>query len=141
KHATDVTNASRTMLFDIERLDWDMDLLDAFAIPRPILPDALDTGADYGMAASDFLGAAIPIAALAGDQQAALIGQACFRPGMIKSTYGTGAFALVNIGAAPLPSRHRLLTRAAYRRDGCTAYALGGSIFGAGSAAAWRADA
>ncbi len=140
RHATDVTNAARTMLFDIGRLAWDAELLDAFAIPRALLPEVLDTGADFGTAAPDVLGSAIPIAALAGDQQAALIGQGCFRPGMIKSTYGTGAFALLNIGAAPVPSRHRLLTTVAYRLAGRTAYALEGSIFVAGAAVQWLRD-
>ena len=97
-HATDVTNAARTMLFDIRRFAWDEELLDAFRIPRAILPEVLDTGADFGTASPELFAAAIPIAALAGDQQAALIGQGCFKPGMIKSTYGTGAFALLNIG-------------------------------------------
>jgi glycerol kinase len=140
RHATDVTNAARTMLFDIGRLDWDAELLDAFAIPRAILPEVLDTGADFSATAPDLLGSATPIAALAGDQQAALIGQGCFRPGMIKSTYGTGAFALVNIGAAPLASRHRLLTTVGYRLAGHTAYALEGSIFVAGAAVQWLRD-
>src|SRR6516164_2036729 len=99
RHATDVTNASRTMLFDIGRLDWDSELLDAFGIPLAILPEVLDTAADYGATTSELLGAAIPIAGIAGDQQSAAIGQACFQPGMIKTTYGTGAFALLNIGA------------------------------------------
>jgi len=89
RHATDVTNAARTMLFDIRRFAWDAELLDAFDIPRAVLPDVLDTGADYGATAPDMFGAAIPIAGMAGDQQAAAIGQGCFRPGMIKSTYGT----------------------------------------------------
>jgi glycerol kinase len=140
RHATDVTNAARTMLFDIGRLDWDPELLDAFAIPRAILPEVFDTGAEFGTTAPDFLGAAIPIAALAGDQQAALIGQGCFRPGMIKSTYGTGAFTLLNIGAAPVASRHRLLTTIGYRLAGRTAYALEGSIFIAGAAVQWLRD-
>jgi glycerol kinase len=92
RHATDVTNAARTMLFDIRRLTWDTELLEAFGIPRALLPEVLDTDADYGATAPDVFGAAIPIAGLTGDQQAAAIGQACFRPGMIKTTYGTGAF-------------------------------------------------
>jgi glycerol kinase len=140
RHATDVTNAARTMLFDIARLDWDAELLEAFAIPRAIMPEVLDTGADFGLPEIELFGAAIPIAAIAGDQQAALIGQACFRPGMIKSTYGTGAFALVNIGEKPLPSRHRLLTTVGYRLAGRTAYALEGSIFVAGAAVQWLRD-
>jgi glycerol kinase len=140
RHATDVTNASRTMLFDIRRLAWDADLLDAFGIPPAILPEVLDTGADYGATTQELLGAAIPIAGMAGDQQAAMIGQACFRPGMIKSTYGTGAFALLNIGREPAVSRHQLLTTIAYRLGGDTAYALEGSIFVAGAAVQWLRD-
>src|SRR6516165_10544921 len=140
RHATDVTNAARTMLFDIRRFTWDAGLLDAFGIPRALLPEVLDTGADYGSTTRDLFGAAIPIAGLAGDQQAAAIGQACFRPGMIKTTYGTGAFALLNIGAEPSVSRHKLLTTIAYRLGGETAYALEGSIFVAGAAVEWLRD-
>ena len=140
RHATDVTNAARTMLFDIRRLAWDPELLEAFAIPRAMLPDVLDTGADYGATDPDLFGAAIPIAGVAGDQQAAAIGQACFRPGMIKATYGTGAFALLNIGPEPTVSRHQLLTTIAYRLGGETAYALEGSIFVAGAAVQWLRD-
>ncbi len=140
RHASDVTNAARTMLLDINRLAWDDDLLDAFHIPRAILPEVLDTGADFGSTAPGLLDAEIPVAALAGDQQAALIGQGCFRPGMIKSTYGTGAFALVNLGSEPIASRHRLVTTIAYRLGGHTAYALEGSIFVAGAAVQWLRD-
>jgi glycerol kinase len=140
RHAMDVTNASRTMLFDIRRLAWDTDLLETFGVPPAILPEVLDTGAEHGVATPDLLGAAIPITAMAGDQQAALIGQACFQPGMIKSTYGTGAFALLNIGREPATSRHRLLTTIAYRLGGETAYALEGSIFVAGAAVKWMRD-
>jgi len=140
RHATDVTNAARTMLFDIGRLDWDAELLAACDIPHALLPEVLDTGAEFGTSAPELLGAAIPIAALAGDQQAALIGQACFRPGMIKSTYGTGAFALMNIGPEPAASPHRLLTTVGYRLAGRTAYALEGSIFVAGAAVQWLRD-
>ena len=140
RHATDVTNAARTMLFDIRRFAWDAELLDAFEIPRALLPEVLDTGADYGATMPHLFGTAIPIAGLAGDQQAAAIGQACFRPGMIKTTYGTGAFALLNIGGAPTRSRHKLLTTIAYRLDGETAYALEGSIFVAGAAVEWLRD-
>jgi glycerol kinase len=140
RHATDVTNASRTMLFDIGRLDWDSGLLDTFGIPPAILPEVLDTAADYGTTTSELLGAAIPIAGIAGDQQSALIGQACFRPGMVKSTYGTGAFALLNVGSEPVTSFHRLLTTIAYRLGGKTAYALEGSIFVAGAAVKWLRD-
>ncbi|MFL5267116.1 MAG: glycerol kinase GlpK [Stellaceae bacterium] len=140
RHATDVTNASRTMLFDIRRLEWDAALLQAFGIPLAVLPEVVDTDADHGNATPDLLGAAIPITGVAGDQQAALIGQACFRPGMVKSTYGTGAFALLNIGGEPTVSRHRLLTTIAYRLGGETAYALEGSIFVAGAAVQWLRD-
>ncbi len=139
-HATDVTNASRTMLFDIRRLAWDEELLAAFGIPAALLPEPRDTDGDFGSTDAALFGAAIPIAGVAGDQQAALIGQACFRPGMIKSTYGTGAFALLHTGAAPAVSRHRLLTTPAYRLAGETAYALEGSIFIAGAAVQWLRD-
>jgi glycerol kinase len=139
-HATDPTNAARTMLFDIHQLDWDQELLDAFDIPRAMMPEIRDTAGDFGGTSGELLGAVIPIAALAGDQQAALIGQACFRPGMIKSTYGTGAFALLNVGDEPVRSRHRLLTTVAYRLAGRTAYALEGSIFVAGAAVTWLRD-
>jgi glycerol kinase len=139
-HATDVTNAARTMLFDIRRLDWDQELLDGFDIPRAMLPEIRDTAGDFGTATADLLGAAVPIAALAGDQQAALIGQGCFRQGMTKSTYGTGAFVLLNVGATPVRSRHRMLTTVAYRLGGHTAYAFEGSIFVAGGAITWLRD-
>jgi glycerol kinase len=139
-HATDLTNASRTMLFDLHRLAWDDELLDGFGIPRAILPELRDTAGDFGTVLPELFGAAIPIAAMAGDQHAALIGQACFRPGMVKSTYGTGAFALLHTGAAPARSRHRLLTTLAYRLGGETAYALEGSIFFAGAAVQWLRD-
>ncbi len=140
RHQTDATNASRTMLYDLHRLDWDAALLDAFGVPAAILPEVCDTGADYGVTLPALFGDAIPIAGIAGDQQAALIGQACFRPGMVKSTYGTGAFALVHTGAHPAASSHRLLTTIAYRLDGETAYALEGSIFIAGAAVQWLRD-
>jgi glycerol kinase len=139
-HATDATNAARTMLYDIRRFAWDAELLDAFGIPAAILPEVRNTGADYGMTAPKILRQSVPIAALAGDQQAATIGQACFRTGMLKSTYGTGAFALLNTGAAPVASKHGLLTTVAYRLHGETAYALEGSIFIAGAAVQWLRD-
>ncbi len=139
-HATDVTNASRTMLFDLRRLAWDDGLLGAFGIPAAILPEARDTDGDFGATAPELFGDAIPIAGVAGDQQAAAIGQACFRPGMLKSTYGTGAFALLHTGAAPAASGHRLLTTLAYRLAGETADALEGSIFIAGAAVEWLRD-
>ena len=140
RHATDVTNASRTMLFDLHRLAWDDELLQAFGIPPALLPEIRDTDADYGETAPGLFGAPIPIAGVAGDQQAATIGQACFRPGMVKSTYGTGAFALLHTGARPAVSNNRLLTTVAYRLGGETAYALEGSIFIAGAAVQWLRD-
>ncbi len=140
RHQTDVTNASRTMLYDLHRLEWDAALLDGFGIPAALLPEVRDTGADYGSTLPALFGDAIPIAGVAGDQQAALIGQACFRPGMVKSTYGTGAFALMHTGATPAGSSHKLLTTIAYRLGGETAYALEGSIFVAGAAVQWLRD-
>jgi glycerol kinase len=140
RHVTDLTNASRTMLFDIRRLCWDEDLLELFGIPPAVLPEVLDNTGDFGSTAPELLGTAIPITGIAGDQQAALIGQACFRPGMVKSTYGTGAFALLNTGREPAVSRHRLLTTIAYRLKGEMAYALEGSIFVAGAAVKWLRD-
>ncbi len=140
RHLTDVTNASRTMLFNIRRLGWDDDLLEAFGIPPAVLPEVLDTAGDFGITIPELLGAAVPLAGVAGDQQAALIGQACFRPGMVKSTYGTGAFALLNTGREPANSRHRLLTTVAYRFGGETTYALEGSIFVAGASVKWLRD-
>jgi glycerol kinase len=140
RHATDVTNASRTMLFDLHRLAWDDELLDRFGIPRALLPEVCDSDAAHGATLPELFGDAIPIAGVAGDQQAALIGQACFRPGMVKSTYGTGAFALLNTAAKPAASRHRMLTTVAYRVAGQTAYALEGSIFIAGAAVQWLRD-
>jgi glycerol kinase len=139
-HATDVTNASRTMLFDLRRLAWDDDLLGAFGIPRALLPETRDNTSDFGATDRGLFGHPIPIAGIAGDQQAAAIGQACFRPGMVKSTYGTGAFALIHTGAEPAQSRHQLLTTLAYRLRGDTAYALEGSIFIAGAAVQWLRD-
>ena len=139
-HATDVTNASRTMIFDLHRLDWDDELLDAFRIPRALLPEVRDTDADYGTTELGLFDREIALAGVAGDQQAALIGQACFRPGMVKSTYGTGAFALLNTGAEPAASGHGLVTTIGYRLGGATAYALEGSIFIAGAAVQWLRD-
>jgi glycerol kinase len=140
RHLTDATNAARSMLFDIRRLAWDDELLAAFGIPRALLPEMRDSGDDYGTMARELLGSEIPIAGVAGDQQAALIGQACFRPGMVKSTYGTGAFALLHTGGEAMPSTHRLLTTIAYRLPGETAYALEGSIFIAGAALGWLCE-
>jgi glycerol kinase len=139
-HATDATNAARTLLYDIHKGDWDDDLLALFGAPRSLLPDVRDCAAEFGVAAAEHFGVALPILGVAGDQQAALIGQACFRPGMAKSTYGTGAFVLLNTGEQAVASRHNLLTTIAYQWDGRRAYALEGSIFSAGSAVQWLRD-
>ena len=136
-HATDVTNASHTMLFDLRRLAWDDELLAALGVPRAVLPETMDSDGDFGETAPELFGGPIPIAGVAGDQHAAVIGQACFRPGLVKSTYGTGAFALVNTGPMPARSRHRLIATLCYRLRGETAYALEGSIFTAGAALDW----
>jgi glycerol kinase len=139
-HATDVTNASRTLLFDIRRQSWDGELCRLFGIPEPMLPEVHDNSQIFGMADSGLLGREVPIAGIAGDQQAALFGQACFEPGSVKSTYGTGCFMLLNTGADAVPSENRLLTTPAYRRDGKMTYALEGSIFVAGAAVKWLRD-
>lgn len=139
-HATDVTNASRTMLFDIHRHRWDADLCELLRVPMAILPVVHDNAHLFGTTDTALFGAPIPIAGMAGDQQAALFGQACFDPGMAKSTYGTGCFLLLNTGTEAIASRHRLLTTPAYRLDGRTTYALEGSIFVAGAAVKWLRD-
>ncbi|KQM31762.1 glycerol kinase GlpK [Sphingomonas sp. Leaf10] len=139
-HATDVTNASRTMLFDIHRGAWDAELCRLLGVPMAMLPVVQDNAHLFGTTAPDLFGAAIPIAGMAGDQQAALFGQACFRRGMAKSTYGTGCFMLLNTGEDAVASRHRLLTTPAYRLAGRTTYALEGSIFVAGAAIKWLRD-
>lgn len=139
-HATDATNASRTMLFDIHTQDWDDDLLALFRVPRSMMPEVKDCAAEYGTIDPDILGVGVPIRGVAGDQQAATIGQACFQPGNMKSTYGTGCFALLNTGETACASENRLLTTVAYRLDGKTTYALEGSIFVAGAAVQWLRD-
>ncbi len=139
-HATDATNAARTMLFDIKRQAWDPELLELFRVPAEVLPEVRDSDGDFGTTPKDLFGAPIPIRGIAGDQQAATVGQACFRPGMTKSTYGTGCFALMNTGADAVLSRNRLLTTIAYRIGGKTTYALEGSIFVAGAAVQWLRD-
>ena len=139
-HATDATNAARTALFDIYKGTWDDDLLAAFRVPRQVLPEVRDCNAQFGTADAALLGAAIPILGMAGDQQAATMGQACFAPGMMKSTYGTGCFALLNTGSTAVASRNRLLTTIAYQLDGKRTYALEGSIFIAGAAVQWLRD-
>ncbi len=140
RHVTDATNAARTLIYDIARNRWDDELLAILGIPAALLPEVLDTAADFGTTETDLFGAAIPIHGVAGDQQAATIGNACFAPGMFKSTYGTGCFALLNTGADIVPSKNRLLTTIAYRLDGETTYALEGSIFMAGATVQWLRD-
>lgn len=139
-HATDATNASRTMLFNIKTQSWDDDLLALFNIPRSLLPDVHDNVHNFGQSVSELLGRSYTIGGMAGDQQSALIGQACFEPGMVKSTYGTGCFALMNIGQDFRPSQNRLLTTQAYRLQGQSHYAIEGSIFVAGAAIQWLRD-
>jgi len=139
-HATDATNASRTLLFDIRRGRWDDELLRILAIPRSVLPQVLDCSAGFGVTDPELFGGAIPIYGIAGDQQAATIGQACFAPGMVKTTYGTGCFALLNTGATPIASRNKLLTTIAYQLAGTRSYALEASIFVAGAAVQWLRD-
>jgi glycerol kinase len=139
-HVTDVTNAARTMLFDIHKQDWDDELLALFRIPREVLPEVTGNSEDFGVCESAILGAGVPITGIAGDQQSASIGQACLSAGMTKSTYGTGAFILMNTGETPVDSGHRLLSTIAYRIDGRTSYALEGSIFVAGAAIQWLRD-
>jgi glycerol kinase len=138
QHLTDVTNASRTMLFNITQDKWDESLLDLFSVPRSMLPEVCDNVHDFGV--TNILGGEINIGGVAGDQQAALIGQCCFSPGEVKSTYGTGCFMIVNTGEEPLFSENRLLTTIGYRFEGKTSYALEGSIFVAGSAMQWLRD-
>jgi glycerol kinase len=140
-HATDVTNASRTSLFDIRANRWDGELCRLFGVPEAILPEVHENSRVFGATAASLFDAPIPIAGIAGDQQAALFGQACFAPGMAKSTYGTGCFLLLNTGAEAVRSRHRLLTTPAWRSAGQTTYALEGSIFVAGAAVKWLRDA
>jgi glycerol kinase len=140
-HATDVTNASRTMLLNLRELAWDDTLLKLFAIPRAVLPEVRDSAGEFGETDKELFGAPIPIMGVAGDQQAATFGQACFAPGDVKSTYGTGCFALVNTGAGVPVSNNRLLSTVAYRAAGKTAYAIEGSIFVAGAVVQWLRDA
>jgi glycerol kinase len=137
-HATDATNASRTLLFDINRGDWDDELLRLFGVPRAMLPQVHDCAAEFGVSAH--LGGAVAVRGIAGDQQAALIGQGCFAPGMVKSTYGTGCFVLLHTGREAVVSRHRLLTTIACQLQGARTYALEGAIFVAGAAVQWLRD-
>ncbi len=139
-HATDATNASRTLLYDIHKGAWDDELLRLLRVPRAMLPEVRDSAADFGMTTADILGSPVRIAGIAGDQQAATVGQACFEPGMLKSTYGTGCFALLNTGDRPIASVNRLLTTVAYQLNGKRTYALEGAIFVAGAAVQWLRD-
>ena len=139
-HATDATNASRTLLYDIHEGCWSEELLELIRVPAGVLPAVRDSAADFGETQADIFGAPIRIAGIAGDQQAATVGQACFSPGMMKSTYGTGCFALLNTGDAAVRSTNRLLTTIAYQLNGKPTYALEGSIFVAGAAVQWLRD-
>ncbi|RYG90590.1 glycerol kinase [Loktanella sp. IMCC34160] len=139
-HVTDATNAARTMLYDIHNGRWSRTICDLFDIPMDMLPEVKDCAADFGVTRPDLFGREIPILGVAGDQQAATVGQACFEPGMLKSTYGTGCFALLNTGDTPVTSNNRLLTTIAYQLDGKSTYALEGSIFIAGAVVQWLRD-
>jgi glycerol kinase len=139
-HATDATNASRTLMYDIRLGRWDESLLSLMRVPAAVLPEVKDCAAEFGLTDSSILGAAVPVRGIAGDQQAATIGQACFEPGMMKATYGTGCFALLNTGADLVASKHRLLTTIAYQLGGQRTYALEGAIFVAGAAIQWLRD-
>ena len=139
-HVTDATNASRTMLYDIRKGEWSADMCKLFNVPQDMLPEVRDSSGEFGTTRPDLFGRPIPILGVAGDQQAATVGQACFDPGMMKSTYGTGCFALLNTGDQAIRSTNRLLTTIAYRLDGKTTYALEGSIFIAGAVVQWLRD-
>ncbi|ROU03418.1 glycerol kinase GlpK [Histidinibacterium lentulum] len=139
-HVTDATNAARTMLYDIHKGRWSRTICDLFDIPVEMLPEVRDCAAEFGMTRADLFGREIPILGVAGDQQAATLGQACFEPGMVKSTYGTGCFAVLNTGDAPVASTNKLLTTIAYQLGGRPTYALEGSIFIAGAVVQWLRD-
>ena len=139
-HATDATNAARTLLYDIRKGRWSKTICDLLDIPMQMLPQVRNSADDFGHARADLFGREIPIRGVAGDQQAATVGQACFKPGMLKSTYGTGCFALLNTGDTPVVSKNRLLTTIAYQLDGTPTYALEGSIFVAGAVVQWLRD-
>lgn len=140
-HATDASNAARTMIYDIHRNCWDDQLCELLAVPQSLLPEVKDCSADFGTTSPAIFGSPISINGIAGDQQAALVGQACFKPGMLKSTYGTGCFAVLNTGSEAVKSNNKLLTTIGYRVNGITCYALEGSIFVAGAAVQWMRDA
>ena len=139
-HVSDATNAARTMLYDIRKGSWSQTICDRLGVPVSMLPEVRDSAADFGQTRPDLFGRPIPILGIAGDQQAATVGQACFAPGMLKSTYGTGCFALINTGDKPVRSQNRLLTTIAYQLDGKPTYALEGSIFIAGAVVQWLRD-
>ena len=139
-HATDASNASRTLLFNLQRGDWDDELLKVFGVPRAMLPEVRDSAGEFGVVADGLPGAGVPIAGMAGDQQAALFGQACFEPGMAKNTYGTGCFLLLQTGEEMVRSQNNLLTTVAWRIGGKTEYAVEGSVFVAGAAVQWVRD-
>ncbi|MEM7740404.1 MAG: glycerol kinase GlpK [Pseudomonadota bacterium] len=139
-HATDATNACRTSLFGLKAQDWDDELLELFRVPRALLPDVRDSAADFGLTAAGVFDQSIPILSVIGDQQGAAVGQGCFKPGQMKSTYGTGCFIVVNTGNEIKPSAHRLLSTVAYRIDGEPTFAVEGSIFIAGAAVQWLRD-
>tara|TARA_R110000751_G_scaffold68349_1_gene139166 strand:- start:543 stop:2045 length:1503 start_codon:yes stop_codon:yes gene_type:complete len=140
QHITDVTNASRTLMFNINTMDWDEELLELLTIPKSMLPEVRQSSEVYGHTKSTFYDTKIPIAGIAGDQQAALFGQMCTKPGMVKNTYGTGCFMLMNIGDKPIVSQNNLLTTVAWKVNGKTTYALEGSIFIAGAVVQWLRD-
>ena len=139
-HATDATNAARTLLYDINKGVWSSDICKLLNIPINMLPNVRDCAADFGHTQPDLFGSPLPILGAAGDQQAATVGQACFKAGMLKSTYGTGCFALLNTGSSPVISKNRMLTTIAYQLDGVPTYALEGSIFMAGAVVQWLRD-
>jgi glycerol kinase len=141
RHVTDMTNASRTLLFNIHDFQWDAELLNAFNIPLRLLPDVQHNIGDFGMLEPNILGSPISIVAIAGDQQAATVGQTCFMPGMMKATFGTGCFMLLNTGTTALMSQNRLITTIAYHTGDEMAYALEGSVFVAGATVQWLRDA
>lgn len=140
KHRTDATNASRTLLYNIRTGDWDADLLKAFGIPRAMLPEVLPSSGEFGQTKKELFNRVIPVTGCAGDQQAALFGHACFEPGAVKNTYGTGCFTLLNTGEKPIESKHNLLTTVAWKLGGKTTYALEGSVFIAGAVVQWLRD-
>ena len=140
RHVTDATNAARTMLYDIHNGAWSDEICALLDVPMTMLPEVLDCAADFGVTDASVIGAEVPILGVAGDQQAATLGNACFEPGMLKSTYGTGCFALLNTGDTPVTSKNRLLTTIAYQLDGKPTYALEGAILIAGAVVQWLRD-